>query len=311
MNDEDGSSELNSQFEAPALVTILGPTATGKTALGVELAKRFDGEIISADSRQVYRGMDIGTGKDLEEYGQIPHHLIDIADAGTEYNLFEFINDFNNSLESITTNNRLAIMVGGTGMYLDAILNRYALTRQEYQAGLKDLTDQELTDRLLALRPKQHNTTDLTDRRRLINALAIALSEENNAPIVSARAFKPITFGLQFPRETTRKRITARLKARLNSGMIEEVEQLHNQGLSWDQLDFYGLEYRYIAQHLDGKLNFNDMYQKLNSAIHQFAKQQEKWFRNIEKKGHEITWLDMNKNIVDQASDKLEKFLSD
>lgn len=310
INKQNNDTDVQTHLEAPPLVTVLGPTASGKTALGVALAKHFSGEIISADSRQVYRNMDIGTGKDLDEYGEVPYHLIDIEEPGSEYNLFEFIGGFNRSFADINERNKLTIMVGGTGMYLDAILNRYKLTASEYQNQLNHLSDEELKQQLIELRPNQHNTTNLETRGRLISALAIALSEENNAPIRQASPFKPLTIGVQFPRDITRKRITKRLKQRLDLGMIEEVEALHANGLDWEQLDFYGLEYRFIAQYLQGKLNYNDMFQKLNSAIHQFAKQQEKWFRNIEKKGHKIHWLNMEKNITEQASPLINNHLT-
>lgn len=291
------------------LITILGPTASGKTSLGVWLANQVDGEIISADSRQVYRGMDIGTGKDLDEYGDTPYHLIDIADAGQEYNLFEFVTDFNRAYENIISRHKQPVMVGGTGMYLDAVLNRYVMVKSEVQDSLNTLSDEALLEQLVRLKPNQHNSTDLKDRNRLIKALEIAMSEEQGNATLQAARFSPLTIGLQFPRDITRQRITARLKDRLENGMIEEIETLSKNGLAWDQIEFYGLEYRYIAQYLQGKLTRNDMFQKLNSAIHQFAKQQEKWFRNIAKKGHEIHWLDTDQDIPTQAIELVKRFL--
>lgn len=290
------------------LITILGPTASGKTSLGISLANQFNGEIISADSRQVYRGMDIGTGKDLDDYGNTPYHLIDIVEPDYEYNLFEFIKDFSACFESIHHKQKLPFLVGGTGMYLDAILNQYRLYEASEQ-DFSELSSEELRARLLTLKPEQHNSTNLIERPRLIEALKIALSEQKNTRSIKAPDFTPLTLGLQFPRSVTRQRITQRLKQRLKEGMVEEVEQLHSKGTSWQKLDFFGLEYRFIAKYLQNQMSYNDMFQKLNSSIHQFAKQQEKWFRNIEKKGHAITWLDVYGDVIDEASTHIQFFL--
>lgn len=291
------------------MICILGPTASGKTRLGVTLAQHFHGEIISADSRQVYRGMDIGTGKDLDEYGDTPYHLIDIAEPDEEYNLFRFVQDYNTSLNRVPSE-CLPLLVGGTGMYLDAVLNRYQLTRaQQNPKQYRDLSDEALRDRLLILKPDQHNTTDLADRKRLEAALHIAEAEARGDEQLCAVATRNLVFGIRMERSENRKRITQRLKQRLESGMVEEVEHLHRKGISWNQLDFFGLEYRYIALYLQGNLAYNDMYQKLNSAIHQFAKQQEKWFRNIEKKGTAIVWLDASSDIEAQAISGAHHFL--
>jgi len=298
----------------PALPCIIGPTASGKTALAVKLAEHFRAEIISADSRQVYRGMDIGTGKDLHEYGSVPYHLIDIVDPGHEYNLFEFARDFCHHFQDIHTRKRFPILVGGTAMYVDAVLSRYDLIRAEpdpeRRSRLEQLSDKALQNHLLDLKPKQHNTTDLDSRSRLIRAIEIAEAEQQQADRIQWPAFKPLVIGIQIPREIVRQRITRRLKQRLQQGMIEEVEQLHDQGLSWEQLDFFGLEYRFIARYLKGELSYNDMYQKLNSAIHQFAKQQDKWFRKFEQKGHAIHWISADDRLEEQAREWLEQSMN-
>ncbi len=277
------------------LLVILGATAGGKTALAVKAARRFGGEIISADSRQVYRGMDLGTGKDLQEYGEVPCHLIDIVEAGSEYNLFRFQNDCRAAITAIQGRGRLPILCGGTGLYLDAVLRGYELVEApdnpHLRAELEALTDDALRQRLLILRPEQHNRTDLDDRQRLLRACEIAMAE-NSAPPPDPLDLRPLVFGLRWPRELLRRRIALRLQQRLDAGMIEEVQALHEAGVPWAQLEFYGLEYRLIAHYLQGHLRRNDMVQKLRSAIGQFAKRQETFFRRMEKKGVVIHWLD-------------------
>jgi tRNA dimethylallyltransferase len=295
------------------LIAIIGPTASGKTRLGVEMAKQFAGEIISADSRQVFCGMDIGTGKDLDEYGEVPHHLIDIAQPGEEYNLYRFAEDFSEAFNDITQKQKLPFLVGGTGMYLDAVLRRYELTKapidQSARASLQDRDHQDLIDELKRLNPNQHNETDTNDKQRTIRAIEILRAEQEGADSIHWPAFKALTIGLQFPRGITRQRISQRLKSRLEEGMIEEVNALLEQGVSHAALEHYGLEYRYLSLFLRGELTYNDMFQKLQSAIHQFAKQQEKWFRNIEKKGVDIFWLDTSTDIEAQCHERIESFL--
>ena len=279
------------------LLVLLGPTASGKTYLAVQAARQLDGEIISADSRQVYRGLDIGSGKDLEEYESTPYHLIDIADPGYEFSLFDFAQTFSQAFSEIKSRNRLPILCGGTGLYLDAILQGYDLVKvgenKRLRQELEPLPLSALQKRLQSLRPEQHNTTDLEDRSRLIRAIEIAVGEElAMARPLELPELSPRIFGLRWPRELLRKRITQRLRQRLEQGMIEEVEGLHKAGVSWETLDFYGLEYRFVGQYLQGQLNRNDLFQKLNSAIHQFAKRQETWFRRMERQGVVIHWLD-------------------
>ena len=304
-------TRINNDKAIAPFVCILGPTASGKTRLGVSLAKHFDGEIISADSRQVYRGMDIGTGKDLNEYQNVPYHLIDICDPLEEYNLFNYILGFNQAMKAISGRGHQAFVVGGTGMYLDALLSRYQLTeaQQALSPELQAMDDEGLRVKLLTLNPTLHNTTDLTERKRTIRAIQIEEAKRQGHHIISPHYSEALTLGIRVSRDEAKQGITTRLKQRLNEGMIEEVEQLNAQGVSWDKLHFFGLEYRFIAQHLKGELSYNDMYQKLNSAIHHFAKQQEKWFRTIESKGCKIHWLSLNDDLEQRALEICESYL--
>jgi tRNA dimethylallyltransferase len=277
------------------LLVVLGPTASGKTSLGVQLARLLGGEIISADSRQVYRGMDIGTGKDLEEYGNIPCHLIDVVDPGYDFNVFEFQRRFLEAFLNIQLRGRLPILVGGTGMYLDAILSGYRLVEVPenpvLRADLRVKSIEELGERLKAANPRPHNTTDLVDRDRLVRAIEIAEFEAEN-PKESFPEIRSVVFGIRWERNRLRQRITERLKERLLNGMIEEVEGLCREGVSFETLEFYGLEYRFVSRFLKGELNRNDMFQKLNSAIHDYAKRQETWFRRMERNGIQINWVE-------------------
>jgi tRNA dimethylallyltransferase len=276
-------------------MVILGPTTSGKTRLGVGIARSLSGEIISADSRQVYRGMDIGTGKDLTEYGDIPYHLIDVVSPGEEFNVFQFQRRFLDAFADIGNRKRLPILVGGTGMYLDAVLRGYRLAQVPenpiLRAGLSPLSLELLAERLKQTTSRLHNTTDLLDRERLIRAIEIAAYEHAHQPEPLPK-FRTLLFGVRWDRAILRQRITNRLKERLAHGMIEEVERLHAEGVPWEKLEFFGLEYRYVAKYLKGELTVNDMFQKLNSAIHDFAKRQETWFRRMERNGAMIHWLD-------------------
>jgi len=278
------------------LLIILGPTASGKTRVGVQVAKVLGGEIISADSRQVYRGMDIGTGKDLGEYGTVPYHLIDIVEPGHEFNVFEFHRRFGEAFTNIRARGRLPILVGGTGMYLDAVLRGYRLAEVPENPALRrellPLTLEELAARLKKSSPSLHNTTDLLSRERLVRAIEIAESnEEKNQDEPPLHELWPVVFGLKWPRNVLRQRITQRLRERLKGGLIEEVDRLHKAGVSFGALEFYGLEYRFVARFLKGELSKNDMFQKLNSAIHQLAKRQDTWFRRMERQGIGIHWV--------------------
>jgi tRNA dimethylallyltransferase len=277
------------------LLVILGPTASGKTRLGVELARRLSGEIISADSRQVYRGMDIGAGKDLAEYGNVPYHLIDIVDPGYEFNVFEFQRLFLEAFSDIQSRGRLPVMVGGTGMYLEAVLKGYRLVEvpenSELRKELASLSLEELAERLRQANPRLHNTTDLLEHGRLVRALEITTYENGHEPDPLPE-MEPVILGIRWERSTLRQRITGRLKERLDQGLIEEVESLHRSGVPYETLEFYGLEYRFVARYLKGDISRNDMFQKLNSAIHDFAKRQETWFRRMERNGTVIRWVD-------------------
>ena len=298
-------TEQNQSFN---LLTILGATASGKTRLAVALAERLRGEIISADSRQVFRGMDIGSGKDLHEYGAIPHHLINILDAGEEFSVFAFQRLFLAAWHHITAGGRMPILCGGSGLYLDAALRGYRMAEippdGQLRAELALKSDQELCLILNSLRPDQHNQTDLLDRQRTIRAIEIARHDS------SARSgaepypeIHPLVIGIRLERPEMRRRITERLRQRLDNGLIEEVRNLHDRGIAWERLDYYGLEYRYVGAFLRGDLSRNDMFQKLNSAIHDFAKRQGNWFRKMERQGIVIHW-------VDGAGEPLEESLA-
>ncbi len=279
------------------LLVVLGPTASGKTRLGVALARRLDGVILSADSRQVYRGMNLGTGKDLEEYGEVPYRLIDLVDPGDDFSLFAFQRLFFQEFEAIRQEGRFPLLVGGSGLYLDAVLRGYRLVEvaqnPALRAQLASLDDEALRARLLALKPSQHNTTDLVERERLVRAIEIAEGERAAAadlpPLPEVRAR---VFGVRWPRTQLRRRIAERLRQRLDAGMIEEVAQLHAAGVSWATLEFYGLEYRFIARHLQGAFGAQEMERQLAIAIGQFAKRQETFFRRMERRGIEIHWIE-------------------
>ncbi len=292
------------------LLVILGHTASGKTALGVALAAAFDGEIISVDSRQVFRGMDLGTGKDLPEYGSTPYHLIDILEPGEEFSVYAFQRHFFAAFAEIRGRGRLPLAVGGTGLYLDAVLKGYRLVDVPENPALRrelaGLSQEELAIRLRHANPRLHNTTDLLERDRLVRALEIALFEPVTEPQPLPRV-EPFVIGIRWERSQLRQRITARLKTRLEQGMIAEVERLLAAGVPHERLDSYGLEYRYLASHLRGELNRNDMFQKLNSAIHDFAKRQETWFRRLERSGTQIHWVEGAGEPLAQALGVLER----
>jgi len=279
------------------LLTILGPTASGKTRLAVALARDLDGEIISADSRQVFRGMDIGTGKDLHEYGGVPYHLIDILESGGEFSVFAFQRLFRETFVGIAGRGRLPILCGGTGLYLDAVLRGYRMVEVPENPTLRTelavKSDGDLAEMLRKHRSGLHNTTDLLDRERTVRALEIALHEPgDHAREEAVPELRPLVLGIRWERSELRRRITERLRLRLQEGMVEEVQQLQASGVAWERLDYYGLEYRFVGAYLRGELNRNDMFQKLNSAIHDFAKRQENWFRKMERNGVVIHWVE-------------------
>jgi len=284
------------------LIIILGPTASGKTHLATHLAHKIQGEIISADSRQVYRGMNIGTGKDLEEYRidnqPIPYHLIDILDAGEQYNIHQFQQDFQHAFDDISLRNRTAILCGGSGMYLEAVLKGYEFTAipidEKLRENLSEKTYEELLDEMNNFVRKKGFNPDVLTKKRLIRAIEINqfLSQHPDYQIPNKIIPEFIIFGLNPAIETRRKYITTRLHHRLENGMIEEVKALIDSGISYEKLIFYGLEYKFITQYLMGELAYKKMVEHLNVAIHQFAKRQMTYFRKMERDGLKINWLD-------------------
>ncbi|MBW4054112.1 MAG: tRNA (adenosine(37)-N6)-dimethylallyltransferase MiaA [Proteobacteria bacterium] len=288
------------------MLVILGPTASGKTRLAVALAEEYGGEVISADSRQVFRGMDIGSGKDLHEYGRVPYHLIDILNAGEEFSVFDFQRRFLKTVAEIASRGTVPVLCGGSGMYLDAALRGYRMIEVPFDSALRAelalKTDDELVRELRHLKPHQHNSTDLADRERTVRAIEIARGEaENCSACEPLPRLQSTVVGIHWEREALRRRITARLRERLDNGMIEEVERLHADGIAWERLDYYGLEYRYVGAYLRGDMNKNDMIQRLNSAIHNFAKRQGNWFRRMERHGIVINWIDGSRDHLLQA----------
>ena len=299
-------------------LVLLGPTAVGKTSLGVRLADEFGLEIISADSRQVYKGLDLGSGKDIAEYNynghQIPYHVIDVTDLNTEYNLFNFTKDFYRAFEDISERKIVPFTVGGTGMYLDSFIRKYELVEvpenPELRKKMEDMTLEELDQMLLKLKPDLHNRTDLALRDRVVKAIEIATYmqspeyKKNKEELLTRPEVKPLVLGTTIDRTILRENIRKRLVERLDEGMIEEVEALHNQGFSYERMERLGLEYKFVSEFLEGKIKTKDeMVQGLYTAICQFAKRQETWFRGMERKGVDIHWLtkeaDQNKKFVD------------
>ncbi|MBO6144762.1 MAG: tRNA (adenosine(37)-N6)-dimethylallyltransferase MiaA [Prevotella sp.] len=283
------------------MITILGPTASGKTPLAAALAQRVDGEIISADSRQVYRRMDIGTGKDLEDYQGVPYHLIDICEPGTKYNLFQYQQDFMDAYNDIMSRGKKPILCGGTGLYIEAVLKGYRLSpvpqNPELRQQLEGKSLEELTQMLTELKAKNgstmHNTTDVDSAQRAIRAIEI---EEYNLHTPTPRRELPpidsLIIGVSIDREARRQKITNRLKARLDGGMVDEVRALLDEGIPADDLIYYGLEYKFVTEYLIGRTTYDEMFQRLEIAIHQFAKRQMTWFRGMERRGFTIHWID-------------------
>lgn len=282
------------------LITITGPTASGKTSFATALANRLGGEIISADSRQVYKGMDIGTGKDISEYtidGQtIPYHLIDICEAGEKYNLFEFQQDFHKVYNDILQREKIPILCGGTGLYIEAVLKGYKLAavpeNKTLRERLSSYSLEELTT-ILASYKRLHNTTDVDTAKRAIRAIEIEeYMKAHEAEIITAPPINSLIIGLNIDRELRRKKISSRLQARLDEGMIEEIAGIIDSGVAPEDLIYYGLEYKYVTLYLIGKLTFNEMVRQLEIAIHQFAKRQMTWFRGMERRGFTIHWIE-------------------
>lgn len=280
-------------------ITILGPTAGGKTSFAAQLAYRLNAEVISADSRQVYKRMDIGTGKDLNDYVvngvQIPFHLIDIVEPGSKYNVYEFQKDFCTVYANLQQKKTNIILCGGSGMYIEAVLKGYSLTAVPVNESLRIQLEQKSMDELTSLLfsyKRLHNTSDITNRKRLIRAIEIAVFEAENEIKKDVPKLNSLIIGVIYDRLTRRKRITERLRSRLSSGMVEEVKMLLDSGIAAEDLIYYGLEYKFITQYLTGVINYETMFEQLNIAIHQFAKRQMTWFRKMEKEGFVIHWLD-------------------
>ena len=286
------------------MITILGPTASGKTSLVAALAYHLDAEIISADSRQVYQGMDIGTGKDLADYTvagkHIPYHLIDICKAGSKYNVYQYQQDFLEVYNKIRETNKLPILCGGSGLYLEAILKGYHLStvppNEELRNQLNEMSHESLIQMLVEiqeqLNTKMHNSTDLDSKQRTIRAIEIGKHMLTEAdPKTNFPEIPSLIIGIDIDREERRRKITTRLHQRLEEGMIEEVKQLLNQGIAPEDLIYYGLEYKFVTEHIIGKLSYDEMVRQLEIAIHQFAKRQMTWFRGMERRGIKINWI--------------------
>jgi len=304
-NDKPGRSAARTMKQSDCkynLIVILGPTASGKTRLAARLAARIGAELISADSRQVYRGMDIGTGKDLAEYivdgVSVPYHLIDVAEPGHLFSVFEFQQRFYECFREIRARGRMPIVVGGTGLYIESVLREYRMPpvpeNEALREELEALSMEELAARLLRLNPALHNTTDLTGRERLIRAIEIAehTSKHGTGDGIQRPDIVPLVIGVRWDRPVIRGRITKRLKERLDQGMIEEVQKLRDAGVSWERLDEMGLEYRYVSRYLRGEMSRDEMFKTLNIRIHQFAKRQDTWFRGMERRGISIHWIE-------------------
>ena len=303
------------------MITILGPTASGKTPLAARLAAEIGGEIISADSRQVYRRMDIGTGKDLADYTveisqgdrhavRIPYHLIDICEPGTKYNLFEYQQDFFDAYEDILSRGAVPILCGGTGLYIEAVLKGYKLSpvpqNQELRDRLEGKSLAELTQMLTELKSRNnsnmHNTTDVDSCQRAIRAIEIeTYNLEHPMPKRELPSVDSIIIGVNIDRELRREKITRRLKARLEEGMVEEVRALLDEGIPSEDLTYYGLEYKFVTEYLTGKLSYDEMFTRLEIAIHQFAKRQMTWFRGMERRGFTIHWIDATLSMDDKV----------
>ena len=296
------------------MITILGPTASGKTTLAAHLAAKTGAEIISADSRQVYRGMDIGTGKDLADYvvdgKKIPYHLIDICEPGTKYNLFRYQEDFLNAYEGIRNRGVKPILCGGTGLYIEAVLKGYSLSPVPQNAELRERLAgkslEELTAMLVELKKKtgstMHNRSDVDTAQRAIRAIEREEHNLNNPmPERECPPIDSLIIGVDIDRDERRRKITNRLKARLEDGLVEEIQGLLRRGIPAEDLIYYGLEYKFVTEYVTGKLTYDEMFRQLEIAIHQFAKRQMTWFRGMERRGFHIHWLDASKPIDDKV----------
>lgn len=293
------------------LFVVTGPTASGKTSKAVALAKHLDGEIISADSRQLYRRMDLGTGKDLEEYGEVPYHLIDICEPGYKYNLFEYLRDYKTAADDIKNRNKTTILCGGTGLYVESVLKGIQLPPVPENKGLRSSLEEKSLDELTEILKKYktlHNTTDVDTAKRAIRAIEIQEYYHNNPQLEAITEPNPIknavVIGVDIDRESRRERISQRLRTRLDNGMVDEVRGIIDSGVHPDDLIYYGLEYKFLTKHVIGELTYNEMIEQLEIAIHQFAKRQMTWFRGMERRGFHIHWLPYtltNEEFIDET----------
>ena len=317
------SSKAIDNMQNQKMITILGPTASGKTSVAAALALRTGGEIISADSRQVYRRMDIGTGKDLADYTigdvQIPYHLIDIAEPGTKYNLFQYQQDFHEAYDEIRSRGKLPILCGGTGLYIEAVLGGYSLSPVPQNQALRDSLEgkslEELTRMLVELKRQNgsnmHNRTDVDTAQRAIRAIEIeTYNLEHPTPERQMPQVESLIIGINIDRELRREKITRRLKARLDEGMCDEIQGLIDGGVNPEDLIYYGLEYKFITEYVIGRTSYDEMFRQLEIAIHQFAKRQMTWFRGMERRGFTIHWIDAAQSMEDKLG-AIEALMSD
>lgn len=313
------SSKAIDNMQNQKMITILGPTASGKTSVAAALALRTGGEIISADSRQVYRRMDIGTGKDLADYTigdvHIPYHLIDIAEPGTKYNLFQYQQDFHTAYNDIRSRGKLPILCGGTGLYIEAVLGGYSLSPVPQNPKLRESLEgkslDQLTQMLVQLKQKNgsnmHNRTDVDTAQRAIRAIEIeTYNIEHPTPERQMPPVYSLIIGINIDRELRREKITRRLKARLDEGMCDEIRSLIDGGVNPDDLIYYGLEYKFVTEYVVGKTSYEEMFRQLEIAIHQFAKRQMTWFRGMERRGYTIHWIDAAQSM----DEKVEAIMS-
>ena len=317
------SSKAIDNMQNQKMITILGPTASGKTSVAAALALRTGGEIISADSRQVYRRMDIGTGKDLADYTigdvHIPYHLIDIAEPGTKYNLFQYQQDFHEAYDEIRSRGKLPILCGGTGLYIEAVLGGYSLSPVPQNQALRDSLEgkslEELTRMLVELKRQNgsnmHNRTDVDTAQRAIRAIEIeTYNIEHPTPERQMPPVDSLVIGINIDRELRREKITRRLKARLDDGMCDEIQGLIDGGVNPEDLIYYGLEYKFITEYVIGRTSYEEMFRQLEIAIHQFAKRQMTWFRGMERRGFTIHWIDAAQSMEDKVG-AIEALMSD
>ena len=313
------SSKAIDNMQNQKMITILGPTASGKTSVAAALALRTGGEIISADSRQVYRRMDIGTGKDLADYTigdvHIPYHLIDIAEPGTKYNLFQYQQDFHTAYNDIRSRGKLPILCGGTGLYIEAVLGGYSLSPVPQNPKLRESLEgkslDQLTQMLVQLKQKNgsnmHNRTDVDTAQRAIRAIEIeTYNLEHPTPERQMPPVDSLVIGINIDRELRREKITRRLKARLEEGMCDEIRSLIDGGVNPDDLIYYGLEYKFVTEYVVGKTSYEEMFRQLEIAIHQFAKRQMTWFRGMKRRGYTIHWIDAAQSM----DEKVESIMS-